>query len=119
MFSNIIIRSAAAFGGAPFRLKKCTALGSAGAGAVSGGARGGVTLLGKLNFTADYFYKVTDDILLKLNVPLTIGMSAPQQNAGKVENRGWDLGINYANSIGDFNYKLAFNLSDVKNKANL
>ena len=75
-----------------------------------------LTLLGKLNFTADYFYKVTDDILLKLNVPLTIGMSAPQQNAGKVENRGWDLGINYANSIGDFNYKLAFNLSDVKNK---
>ena len=37
MMSNIIIRSAAAFGGAPFRLVKCTALGSAGAG-VAGGA---------------------------------------------------------------------------------
>ena len=30
MLSNIILRSTAAFGGAPFRLKKCTALGSAG-----------------------------------------------------------------------------------------
>ena len=30
MLSNLILRSTAAFGGAPFRLKKCTALGSAG-----------------------------------------------------------------------------------------
>ena len=42
MFYNIIIRSAAAFGGAPFRLNKCTALGSAGAGAGAGAAVGGV-----------------------------------------------------------------------------
>ena len=38
MLSNFIIRSAAAFGGAPFRLTKCTALGSAGAGAGAGAA---------------------------------------------------------------------------------
>lgn len=42
MLSNIILRSTAAFGGAPFRLKKCTALGSAGAGAGAGAAVGGV-----------------------------------------------------------------------------
>ena len=42
MFSNIILRSTAAFGGAPFRLNKCTALGSAGAGAAAGSAVGGV-----------------------------------------------------------------------------
>ena len=42
MFSNIILWSTAAFGGAPFRLKKCTALGSAGAGAAAGSAAGGV-----------------------------------------------------------------------------
>ena len=42
MLSNFIIRSAAAVGGAPFRLGKCTALGSAGAGAASGAAVGGV-----------------------------------------------------------------------------
>ena len=40
MLSNIILRSTAAFGGAPFRLNKCTALGSAGAGAAAGSARG-------------------------------------------------------------------------------
>lgn len=42
MFSTIIIRSAAAFGGAPFRLAKCTALSSSAGGAAAGGAAGGV-----------------------------------------------------------------------------
>ena len=42
MLSNIIFRSTAAFGGAPFCLKKCTALGSAGAGAAAGSSVGGV-----------------------------------------------------------------------------
>ena len=42
MLSNIILRSTAAFGGAPFHLIKCTALGSAGAGAGAGAAVGGV-----------------------------------------------------------------------------
>lgn len=42
MLSNLIIRSTAAFGGTPFRLKKCTALGSAGTGASVGAAAGGV-----------------------------------------------------------------------------
>lgn len=42
MLSDIILRSTAAFGGAPFRLKKCTSLSSAGAGAGAGAAIGGV-----------------------------------------------------------------------------
>ena len=42
MLSNIILRSTAALGGAPFRLNKCTALGSAASGAAGGAAVGGV-----------------------------------------------------------------------------
>ena len=42
MFYNLINRSTAAFGGAPFRSNLCTALGSAGAGAGAGAAAGGV-----------------------------------------------------------------------------
>lgn len=42
MLSDVIVRSTAAFGGTPFRLNKCTALGSAGAGAGAGAAVGGV-----------------------------------------------------------------------------
>lgn len=42
MLSSFIIRSAAAFGGTPFRLNKCTALDSTGKGAAAGAAAGGV-----------------------------------------------------------------------------
>lgn len=42
MLSNMILRSAAAFGGAPFRLIKCTALSSTAGGAAGGAAVGGV-----------------------------------------------------------------------------
>ena len=42
MFCNLVNRSIAAFGGTPFRPRKCTALGSAGAGAGAGAAVGGV-----------------------------------------------------------------------------
>lgn len=42
MLSNIILRSTAAFGGAPFRFNKCTALGKTAGGAAAGAAAGGV-----------------------------------------------------------------------------
>jgi hypothetical protein len=42
MLSNIILRSIAAFGGAPFLLNKCTSLSSAAAGAAGGSVVGGV-----------------------------------------------------------------------------
>lgn len=42
MSSNIIIWSTAAFGGTPFRFKKCTALDSVAGGAAAGAAAGGV-----------------------------------------------------------------------------
>ncbi len=73
-------------------------------------------LLNKLDFTAEYYYRVTDDILLTLDIPLIIGLSAPAQNAGKVENKGWELSTTYNDRFGDFNFSATFNISDVKNK---
>lgn len=74
------------------------------------------TLWNKLNVSFDYYYKKTKDILLQLDVPLIIGLNAPMQNAGVVENRGWDLSLSYNDKIGDFTYRAAFNISDVRNK---
>ena len=56
MLSNMINWSTAALGGAPFRLNKCTALGSAGKGAAAGGILGGAPgalLGGALGFAGD------------------------------------------------------------------
>ena len=48
------------------------------------------SLFNKLNITADWYRKETKDILMKLDMPLGIGLNAPYQNAGKVRNTGWD-----------------------------
>lgn len=75
-----------------------------------------INLWDKLSIVAEYYYKKTDDILLKLDVPKIIGLKQPYQNAGVVENRGWDLSLNYTNWINQFKYEIGFNISDVKNK---
>ena len=48
---------------------------------------------GRISITFDWYNKLTSDILLKLAMPYTyIGfLDAPLQNAGKVQNRGWEL----------------------------
>lgn len=73
-------------------------------------------LWGKLDVGFDYYYRRTSDILLQLNIPQTLGLVAPFQNSGVVENRGWDFVTTYRNQIRDLNYSITFNLSDVKNK---
>ncbi|SEN57881.1 SusC/RagA family TonB-linked outer membrane protein [Niastella yeongjuensis] len=75
-----------------------------------------VTLFKNLSITADWYRKITDDILLTLDIPLYIGLNAPYQNAGKVSNVGWELGVNYNGRAGAFTYGINFNISDVKNK---
>jgi TonB-linked SusC/RagA family outer membrane protein len=72
-------------------------------------------LWGKLDFSFDYYYRLTRDILLTLNIPQTLGLSAPFQNAGKVENRGYDIMVNYRDKIGEVNFNVMLNMSDVRN----
>ena len=75
-----------------------------------------IVLWQNLSITADYYYRKTHDILLQLDIPKVLGLKSPFQNAGVVENKGWDLTAAYKNSIGNFEYNVAINLSDVKNK---
>ena len=71
----------------------------------------------RLNVTFDWYKKITDDILLALEEPSILGIVAPMQNAGKMENKGWEITMNWRDQIGEnFSYNVGFNLSDVKNK---
>jgi len=74
------------------------------------------TLFNTLSVSFDMYDKTTSDILLKLDIPLSIGLNRPYQNAGKVRNRGWDIGIGYKGNIREFKYGIDFNISDVKNE---
>lgn len=73
-------------------------------------------LWNKFTITADWYHKITDGILMRLDIPSSIGLTAPYQNAGKVRNIGWEVGVGYHDSVGDFSYGVDANLSDVRNK---
>ena len=70
----------------------------------------------KLGFTFDWYTKNTEGILLMLNYPAQIGAKPSEQNAGKVNNTGWEMNIDWKDQIGDFFYSVSANLSDVRNK---
>lgn len=72
-------------------------------------------LFNRWSFTFDYYNKTTDGILMKLYTSQLTGLNDPYQNAGKVENKGWEFSTRYDNNLGEFKYGLGFNISDVKN----
>jgi TonB-linked SusC/RagA family outer membrane protein len=71
----------------------------------------------RLGLTVDYYNKVTDDILLNLAIPATVGLNAPPQNAGSVENKGWEFLLSYRNQHSSgFRYNFSTNFSINDNK---
>ncbi|WP_255417296.1 TonB-dependent receptor [Proteiniphilum sp. X52] len=70
----------------------------------------------RLSFTGDYYYKKTSDMLLELGFPSYAGFSAPQQNAGDMYTKGWDLEVGWSDRLGDLWYSVSANLSDYRSK---
>ena len=71
----------------------------------------------KVGFELSLYKKKTNDMLLYLPIQGVIGMDAPAQNAGSVENTGFDLSIFHNNSINkDWSYAINFNVAYVKNE---
>jgi TonB-linked SusC/RagA family outer membrane protein len=70
----------------------------------------------RVNFSADYYIKTTDDILLAVPIPSLIGLNPTDQNAGSVENRGFEFVLGGRQSIGDWNLGLSVNVNYNKNK---
>ena len=71
-----------------------------------------------LSFSIDAFNKTTNDILVKLPIPLVMGnVGIPSQNVAKVRNKGFEVQMNYFGKVGnDFNYSVGANLSVIDNK---
>ena len=75
-----------------------------------------VSVWSKVSFSIEYYIKDTKDILLKLPIPMTMGLNPAYQNAGKVRNTGWDYTLSFNDKVGDLEYRIGVNLSDVKNE---
>lgn len=70
----------------------------------------------RFSLSFDWFTKDTDGILLKLNYPAQIGATPSEENAGKMNNTGWEIDMAWRDKVGEVRYGFGFNLSDVKNK---
>lgn len=70
----------------------------------------------RLNFVADFYYKKTSDLLLKVTIPSTSGFTTGLKNIGEVENKGIELAVNATPVVGDFTWNTGFNITFNRNK---
>ncbi|WP_205510195.1 TonB-dependent receptor [Longitalea arenae] len=72
---------------------------------------------GKMEMTFDYYDKITNDIILNPSLPLVGGFEGEVPvNAGKVQNKGWELSMNYNAKAGkDLSISIRPGLSYNKN----
>lgn len=72
----------------------------------------------RIQLTADYYRKTTDDLLLNAQLPFTTGFSNAFKNIGKVRNEGFELSLNTTNVktksfSWESNFNISFNRSEV------
>ena len=74
----------------------------------------------RLTFSADYFVKTTDDILLAVGLPaVSVGVIEKTfVNAGEVSNKGFEFGVNYRNNDRAFKYSVSANIATLTNRVN-
>lgn len=73
-------------------------------------------LSSRLTGSFDYYIKNNKNMLVNEQLPATLGGSAPTQNIGKLETKGWDFEIGWSDNAGDFKYSVSAIISDSKNK---
>jgi TonB-dependent starch-binding outer membrane protein SusC len=81
-------------------------------------------LNGKIDFTAEYYSNQTDDALVQVPIPLSVGslpspgapFPALLTNAGSIRNSGIELSMSYRENIGDFSFEISPNFYTLKNE---
>lgn len=74
-------------------------------------------LNGEYGFSADYYHKVTKDLLLQAPLPPSIGNAAPYWvNSGEVLNEGVDLEVYMRKQYKNAGFSIALNWGYLKNK---
>jgi TonB-linked SusC/RagA family outer membrane protein len=71
---------------------------------------------GKMYFSVDWYDKTTQDLLYKLPIPPSVGISDFYTNIGSVNNKGLDLSIGYRNYFRKLTYNIGATGSFNRNK---
>ncbi len=70
----------------------------------------------KINFSVDWFNKLTRDLITGGSSPNFIGNNAPLINAGVMQNRGLEFELGYRNSDNALKYQIAANVTTLNNE---
>ncbi|MBZ4191103.1 SusC/RagA family TonB-linked outer membrane protein [Niabella beijingensis] len=75
-----------------------------------------LTFGNKFSFTAEYYRKITSDMLLPVQVPAISGFISYLANVGKVQNTGLEFIASYNSNIGAVGFRSNLNVSMNRNK---
>jgi TonB-linked SusC/RagA family outer membrane protein len=72
----------------------------------------------RLNAYVDFFWEDRKDILVSnaSTLPAVTSLPASYVNEGRVQNRGYEITLNWEDKIGDFRYSISPNFSFARNK---
>jgi TonB-dependent starch-binding outer membrane protein SusC len=71
----------------------------------------------KLQASAEYYIKNTNNLLVKIPVPIATGkVGRAWCNFGDIQNRGIELSLQWRDRIGEFGYGISSNFSTTKNE---
>ncbi len=67
----------------------------------------------KLDASFDVYTRDTEDMLMRIEYPSTLGTNAPQSNAANLRTQGWEASLTWRDRIAkDWNYRVTLALSD-------
>lgn len=73
-------------------------------------------LKNRLSITADYYNKITTDLITVPNVPNILGVDPGRINMGKFRSYGKELAVKWRDRVGKIEYNIGFNIADNQNK---
>jgi len=76
----------------------------------------------RLGLTFDWYTKTTKNWLVTAPIPAVWGLNAPSVNGGDIQNKGFEIALNWNDRAGDFQYggsvNMAHNVNEVTRIAN-
>lgn len=74
-------------------------------------------LFNSLDFSFEYYSKLTEGLLQGVSVPLSSGIiDGPEANIGDVSNKGIEMTFNYSKTVNDITFSIGGNLTTQKNE---
>lgn len=70
----------------------------------------------RIMLSVDYFYRLTENMLFNMPLPIITGFGSYMANVGSMRNKGFEYSITTRNMTGAFNWSTSANLSYYRNR---